>query len=690
MSNNISTMPNVDANIHNTLTSDEKEVFSVIKNVIEKYTPSTEAFVAGGWVRDKLLGIPSNDIDIVLSNLSGEDFAHMLARELGLKNPHVIRSNPEKSKHVETAKMYVPLSSGTEQELDFARARSEVYNNESRVPTEIKPATPQEDASRRDLTINAIFYDISNNKVVDFTGQGIKDLISGTIRTPGNPLDRFFEDPLRVIRTIRFAAKYNGKIDPETYKAMMDPDIREKIVKMNVPKALAKERIGDEIVKILKNPNSDYALQLLKDTGIWQDIITQALTGTKYEGHMETLEMEQNNPHHLLTLWQHTMQVAKNLMANMPDLPEEKRVIMLLSTIMHDIGKLFKDIHTDSKSYPGRTSYIGHEMESREISEHIMRYLHMESNMMKQVGLLARHHMRPHRFVEGPGGGGKAMRKFIREMGEKGLNWVDVFNIALADAQSKGMDIDPELTQKYRELESQLNEAMISMQATPDKSTITPILNGHEIMQVLNIKPGAWMSELTEFVKDLMDENPDITKEEASQKLLERYKDQDFSNYKKQASKNKEKHPTTCPNHLIEQKTKDINDMMNEKKYYEAFSTIKMFSNDYNDEESINLIASTMYKLVLTDHEKYWDNNLLQHIFDRAEKDFFNPVLCSSVVGMLLLGNTPTEDKIIEEIAHRMLKIAPGIFKNAIDMLPDEVHNKKLLSKFKRSCNENL
>ena len=100
----------IDTNIK--LTNEEKEIFSIIGEVIDKYVPATEAFVAGGWVRDKLLGTESDDIDVVLSNMSGEDFAKLVAQYMDIKDPHVIRENPEKSKHVETAKMHIPLSSG--------------------------------------------------------------------------------------------------------------------------------------------------------------------------------------------------------------------------------------------------------------------------------------------------------------------------------------------------------------------------------------------------------------------------------------------------------------------------------------------------------------------------------------------------------------------------------------------------
>ena len=149
----------IDTNIQSSFTSDEKDLFDTINSVIEQESPSTNAFVAGGWVRDKLLGKSSNDIDIMVDNMTGEQFANLVTTQLGVKGPHVIQENPEKSKHITTAKAFIPLPSGNVQEVDFAQARQEVYRGNSRIP-DIQPATPQEDASRRDLTINSIFYHI--------------------------------------------------------------------------------------------------------------------------------------------------------------------------------------------------------------------------------------------------------------------------------------------------------------------------------------------------------------------------------------------------------------------------------------------------------------------------------------------------------------------------------------------------
>jgi len=659
----------INTNIENNLSADEKEVFSVIRTVIAKYSPSTNAYAVGGWTRDKLMGVPSDDIDIMIDNMSGENFAKFVTKHLNIEDANVIRENPEASKHITTAKAFIPLSSGKIQEIDFAQARSEVYRGDSRIP-EIQVATPQEDAHRRDLTINSIFYDINKHQIVDFTGKGLKDLITKTFRTPEDPLKTFSDDPLRIFRVIRFTAKYNGKIDPQTYAAMTNPSLRAEI-----NQKISKERIGIEIGKMFKNPNPEYALKLLKDTGLMEDILTEALRGTKYEGKMAPLDMNQKNAHHKLTIWEHTMEALKNVLEKYQEAEPEKRIVMILATLMHDLGKLYYDIQGQSTSHPGSISYHGHEKESREIAEHILKYIKMEP-YIQQVAGLAHYHMRPHLFTRDKSGA-NAMRKFIRQMGEQSLNWLDIFNLAMADALAKDVTIDPTIAQEYQTLENELEAALLSLKPTQEE-TIKPVLNGTEVMQILGVKQGRWMGEIMEFVKELRDENPDITKEEAAQKLIEKYKNSDIITAQTPGVKEKENPDSVCPMHLLKTCMSQIKDLYKEKRYYEILTILKEFKNEYgNDERVVRMIALNALKLLILDG-KLRDNDLLQHIFNKAEDSFFDTVLCSSSIGILLIINSGTEDNVIKEMAMRIAKMAPGTLQSVLDILPSDMPKHEL------------
>lgn len=214
---------------------------------------------AGGWVRDRLLGIPSHDIDVAINNMTGEPFArhmqeycdellskpesereHPITRE-EMGNLYRVASNPAKSKHLETA--------GFEMfnlELDFVNLRKETYADDSRNP-QMEFGTAEEDARRRDATINALFYNLHTDSIEDFTG-GLPDLLEKRIiRTPLEPLQTFTDDPLRVLRLIRFSSRLQFAIDPNTEMNMGD----EGVLKALHTK-ISRERVGIELEKMLK------------------------------------------------------------------------------------------------------------------------------------------------------------------------------------------------------------------------------------------------------------------------------------------------------------------------------------------------------------------------------------------------------------------------------------------------------
>lgn len=598
----------IDVNIISRLSQEEKEIFSIIQNVIKNKTPSTQAFAVGGWTRDKLLGKKSNDIDIMVDDVSGSDFAKMVTSYIGVKDPHVIRENPEKSKFITTAKAYIPLSNGVKQEVDFAQARSEVYDNESRIPT-IKTATPQADAFRRDLTINSIFFRINDFKIIDFTGKGIADLQNNIIRTPQDPLKTFKEDPLRTFRCVRFSAKYNFKIDPATYAAMMDPSLRDEI-----KKKVSKERVGEEIKKTLSNPNAQYAITLLKDTGLLEDILSESLKGTEFEGKVHpSLDMDQQSTYHNLTLWEHTMEVVKNVIEKYKDMEPEKRIVMILSALMHDLGKLSLDIQ--KKTDDGHTSYHGHEESSGKIVEHILRYLKMEP-YIKEVSNLVKNHMKLH-HRERDSAGLRSFRRFIREMGEISLNWIDVFNLSVADAYAKDRTVDEETVKDYQEMESKLKEALTTMSplSDPSKPKVLPVLNGNEIMAAFdNKKPGPWVKTVTNWLLDVQDQDPSLTKEDAIKRIKANFPE--FSNVTKQAK---------CSKILLDSTVKKVNDILNDKPTESVSLINKLVGNNPDDEDVIAAGLRTAIYATLKLKKTLISSDMIELGKKIAKKNFLDP-----------------------------------------------------------------
>lgn len=209
---------------------------------------------AGGWVRDKLLGIESHDIDIAINNMTGEAFALRMCdicelpevrrrhdigpRDIG--NLHMIPKNPERSKHLETT-----TTTLFGLDLDFVNLRKETYADDSRNPR-MEFGTAPEDALRRDATVNALFYNLHTGKVEDFVG-GLPDMQKKLIRTPMEPLQTFTDDPLRVLRLVRFASRLQFTIVPDTQNAMARSSVLEAL-KLKI----SRERVGIELEKMLK------------------------------------------------------------------------------------------------------------------------------------------------------------------------------------------------------------------------------------------------------------------------------------------------------------------------------------------------------------------------------------------------------------------------------------------------------
>jgi tRNA nucleotidyltransferase/poly(A) polymerase len=305
-------------------TSGTRPVESAVKVPEELTQEKIVLRFTGGWVRDKLLGVGSHDIDVAINKMTGEHFGLKIIEYLELpgnaakygidlkeekpkvaaeekpdakpkeKNGkaskkqkaseqkqkdgepaakeksrkiapglHKIEANPEKSKNLETATIKLMGI-----DLDLVNLRKETYNEVSRNP-QIEFGTPEEDAMRRDATVNAMFYNLNTSEIEDFTGRGFQDMELKIIRTPLEPYQTFKDDPLRVLRLIRFASRLNYTIDPETQKAMSNQEIGE-VLKIKI----SRERVGIELEKMLKGPDPLMALSLIDNLDLYNTIFT--------------------------------------------------------------------------------------------------------------------------------------------------------------------------------------------------------------------------------------------------------------------------------------------------------------------------------------------------------------------------------------------------------------------------------
>lgn len=251
------------------LTPLEHRLFTLLLDVVrEQALPNLTLRVAGGWVRDKLLRPHADlgtavDIDIALDTMLGRDFAerinaYLLDHGLHASSVGLIQKNPDQSKHLETATMRV-----MDVWLDLVNLRTETYSHDSRIP-DVAIGTPLEDAMRRDLTINALFYNINTAALEDHTHRGFDDIRARLVRTPLPPLTTLLDDPLRALRAVRFASRLNFSVDPALFDAC-----RETNVHTALGAKVSRERISAEIDRCMGCENPSHAVGLLIELGLF-------------------------------------------------------------------------------------------------------------------------------------------------------------------------------------------------------------------------------------------------------------------------------------------------------------------------------------------------------------------------------------------------------------------------------------
>jgi len=518
------------------LSEKEKFIISYLRSV-KKSIPAlrnVEMRIAGGWVRDKLMGTESDDIDIAISNMSGHDIVQILKRYDGsdlLGNPFVV--SLEKSLKSEQEEDINSLQVGGidigGQKVEFVPMRTERYESGSRIPILEITNDPKLDSMRRDLTINSLYYNIDTGMVEDYTG-GINDLKNMVLKTPDEAKKTFAEDPLRILRALRFYSRYpNSKIDPSIIQAIADPEIQQAYVTKVSP-----ERAGTEIMKMMAGHKPDEATRILFETGMYK-----AVFGNEIIANLNPIDMDQQSPHHKHNLMNHTILAIKNInnISIEEGLSEKERSLMNLSAMFHDLGKLDPSVIAPHRTNPGQTTYHGHEYLSADIAEAVLKRLGIGQER-DFVTTIVRHHMRPHKDMSTPKAIGRFIRKTqIMEGGEDRPLWKYIMLHSIADTLSKGgVDYDQDLEQKRSTMER--IEGFIEEQEQKGMTATShrPLLNGNEIISIipeLNPKYG-FIKEVMGRLLEAQDEGSIFDKQTATQfvenikgEILEKYTDKE-------------------------------------------------------------------------------------------------------------------------------------------------------------------
>jgi poly(A) polymerase len=436
-------------------------------------------FLAGGAVRDELMGLDANDLDFVI-NLEdgGAKFAEWATKKIG---NYKKGSNPVTYETYGTAKFNL---SGVEHkgfklddmDIDCVMPRTEEYEEGSRKP-KVDSGSLKDDVDRRDFTTNSLLKNLSTGEILDLTGMGKQDIKDGVVRTPLDPNVIFSEDPLRMLRAIRFTMKYNWKLPLFMIKALKN--------NASKLKQISVERVQEELNKMLMTDSPDRAIKLLQITGLSKYVFPE----------LDRLIKLEQNKYHKEDAMEHTLTVVKGT---------PKNLVTRLMALFHDIGKeatkevIGKEIH-----------FYGHEKIGAEMTEKILTRLKYPNKIIDAVVKGVQNHMKlKHGGPDSFGATDKTLRKFKVNMGD---HLEDVLNLIHADniAHEAGFDMPNQIDAIRKRLDTL---------GIPQGKLKLPI-NGDDIKKKFKLKPGRIIGDLLAIVKDEYLENPKVNARQVYPKL---------------------------------------------------------------------------------------------------------------------------------------------------------------------------
>jgi poly(A) polymerase len=429
-------------------------VFSIVESIGE--TDQTEVYVIGGFVRDLLLGRPSKDIDIMVIG-NGIDLAKKVANRLS--NEVVVTI----FRRFGTAMFrYEGI------EFEFVGARKESYSRDSRKPA-VETGTLQDDQNRRDLTINALAISLNKKNYGELIDpfDGIEDLKSGIIRTPLDPVITFSDDPLRMLRAIRFAVQLHFEIHPKTLQAIKESKGRIGIVSF--------ERIADELHKMILSDKPSRAFKLMDKTGLLGILLPEieALKG------VETI-----NGFSHKDKFNHTLQVLDNISQL------SKHLWLRWAAVFHDIAKP----RTKKISEHGWT-FHGHEYVGAKMIPDLFKRLRFPLNeKMEYVQRLVLLHLRPIALVDGEVSD-SAVRRLIFDAGDC---IEDLMQLAEADITSKNDKRVEQYLANLKQVRERINDVELRDRIRNWKSPIS----GDLIMNTFHMGPSKDVGRIKEAIKD--------------------------------------------------------------------------------------------------------------------------------------------------------------------------------------------
>ncbi|MGO9482810.1 MAG: CCA tRNA nucleotidyltransferase [Candidatus Kryptoniota bacterium] len=419
-----------------------------------------QAFVVGGYVRDLILGIRNKDIDVMVIG-DPISFAREVERNLNGTALVVFEK-------FRTAQMTI-----TDAKLEIVGARKESYEVGSRKPL-VQEATLEEDLSRRDFTINAMAISLNKSPAANPQSGILIDPFDGTgalskkmIDTPLEPADTFNDDPLRILRAIRFACRFNFALSSRIQDAIVKIKDRLAIV--------SQERITDEFIKILRASRPSLGLKLMQDTGVMRIVFKEI---------SEMPGVEQRQDHHHKDVFLHTMSVVDNL-ARVSD-----NVWLRFTGLVHDIAKPETKKFIEGIGW----TFHGHDEIGARKMKKIFQRMKLPADKLSYVEKLVRLHLRPMSLAV-DGVTDSAVRRLLFDAGN---DFDDLMKLCRADITSKNKGLIQEYLRNYDSVEQRAK-------MVEEKDRVRnwkPPVDGNEIMNLFNIKPGKEIGLLKKAVEN--------------------------------------------------------------------------------------------------------------------------------------------------------------------------------------------
>ena len=462
------------------LYSDEELAEILDQNIFHQISEAAdrlglECYVVGGYVRDIFLERPSNDIDVVVVG-SGISVAQELKRMLGRK-----------------AHLSVFKNFGTAQvkfhdtEVEFVGARKESYSHDSRKPI-VENGTLEDDQNRRDFTINAMAICLNKSRFGELVDpfNGLADLEDGIIATPLEPGITFSDDPLRMMRCIRFATQLNFQIEDETFEALERMADRIKIV--------SGERIEVELNKIIMSPHPSKGFVDLQRSGLLNIILPELAA-------LDIVEQKNGRAHK--NNFYHTLEVLENVVAH------DGGLWLRWGALLHDIGK------TKSKRWEPSVGWTfhNHNFIGAKMVPEIFRRLKLPMGAeMKYVQRLVDLHMRPQVIADSEVTD-SAVRRLLNDAGD---DIDDLMTLCEADITSKNEGKKKMFLENFR----MVREKLADLQVKDYKRLLQPVIDGNEIMEMFHLQPSREVGTLKQYLKDAVLDNKVENEREPLMKLL--------------------------------------------------------------------------------------------------------------------------------------------------------------------------